>query len=124
MSSKTAALIFGVVFIAVGLLGFINNPVIGTAEGAIFHADATHNYVHIASGVLFLLVAMMSRASAGFMMLFGIIYLIIGVLGMVSGDGSVLGFLHVNAADNYLHIALGLVIFLAGVVTRRKVAVA
>ena len=124
MSSKTAALIFGVVFIAVGLLGFIDNPIIGTAEGAIFHADTTHNYVHIASGVLFLLVAMMSRASAGFMMLFGIIYMLIGVLGMVSGDGSVLGFLHVNAADNYLHIALGVVIFLAGLVTRRRVAVA
>ena len=125
MSSKSAALLIGVVFIAVGLLGFIDNPIIGTAEGAIFHADATHNYVHIASGVLFALVALMApRSSAGFMMLFGIVYLAIGVVGMVSGTGSVFGFLHVNEADNYLHIGLGIVIFLLGVITRRRVAVA
>ena len=125
MSSKSAALLIGVVFIAVGLLGFIDNPIIGTAEGAIFHADATHNYVHIASGVLFALVALMApRSSAGFMMLFGIVYLAIGVVGMVSDTGSVFGFLHVNEADNYLHIGLGIVIFLLGVITRRKVAVA
>jgi hypothetical protein len=28
--------------------------------------------------------------------------------------GKILGFLHVNGADNYLHIVLGLVILLAG----------
>ena len=125
MSSKSAALLFGVVFIAVGLLGFIDNPIIGTSEGAIFHADATHNYVHIVSGVLFVLVALMApRSASAFMMLFGIVYLAIGVVGMVSGTGTVLGFLHVNDADNYLHIGLGIVIFLFGVITRRKVAVA
>ncbi len=125
MSSKTAALLIGVVFIAVGLLGFIDNPIIGTSEGAIFHADTTHNYVHIISGVLFVLVALMApRSAAGFMILFGIIYLAIGVLGMMSDSGQVLGFLHVNAADNYLHIGLGVVILLVGVITRRRVAVA
>jgi hypothetical protein len=37
------------------------------------------------------------------------------------GMGKVLGFLHVNSADNYLHIVLGIVIFLAGV-SSKKVA--
>ena len=129
MSSKTAALLIGVVFIAVGLLGFIDNPIIGTQEGAIFHADTTHNYVHIISGALFVLVGLMSpRSAPGFMMFFGIVYLLIGILGLVaigtSGMGQVLGFLHVNGADNFLHIGLGLVIFLAGAATRKRVVVA
>lgn len=131
MTAKTAALIIGVIFIAVGLLGFISNPIIGTAEGAIFHADTLHNIVHIASGVLFVLVAAASPGSAPtFLKLFGIVYLAIGIVGLVtvgtgmSDMGKVLGILHVNGADNYLHVALGLVIFLAGFARSRVPAAA
>jgi hypothetical protein len=119
MTTKTAALIIGTIFIAVGLLGFVANPVIGESADAIFHADTTHNAVHIVSGVLFLIVALASPASAGgFLKLFGLVYLAIGIAGIVqfgtSGMGKVLGFLHVNGNDNLLHIGLGVVIFLAG----------
>lgn len=125
MTAKTAALIIGVIFIAVGLLGFIDNPIIANSDQAIFHADTTHSLVHIVSGVLFVLIAMAAPASAGtFLVIFGIVYLVIGILGVTSiGDAGmtkVLGFLHVNAADNYLHIALGIVIAIAGLATRRK----
>ncbi|HYF30565.1 MAG TPA: DUF4383 domain-containing protein [Chitinophagaceae bacterium] len=124
MTSKTAALLIGVVFIAVGLLGFIDNPIVGTSANAIFHADTVHNYVHIVSGALFVLIALMSpRSAAGFMKLFGVVYLLIGILGFFAigadGMGKVLGFLHVNGADNFLHIGLGILIFLAGTVTRK-----
>lgn len=128
MTAKTAAIFFGVVFIAVGLLGFIDNPVIGTSANAIFHADTLHNAVHIGSGVLFILFAMASPAAATtFMILFGIVYLAIGIIGMVSigsaGITKVLVVLHVNEADNYLHIALGAVILIAGIVTRSRATV-
>ena len=129
MTAKTAALVIGVIFIAVGLLGFIDNPVIADSETAIFHADTVHNTVHIISGVLFVLVALAAPAfSATFMIIFGIVYLAIGIIGFVTigeeGMGKVLGFLHVNGADNYLHIALGIVIALAGIATRKKLVVA
>ena len=124
MSAKTAAIVIGLIFVAVGILGFVDNPIVGTSEDAIFHADQTHNIVHIVSGALFLLIAMAAPASsAGFMKLFGLVYLAIGIVGFVSvgtdGMGKILGFLHVNGADNFLHIGLGLIIFLAGVVSRR-----
>lgn len=131
MTAKTAALVIGVIFIAVGLLGFISNPIVGTDEGAIFHADKLHNIVHIASGVLFVLVAAASPGSAGsFLKLFGIVYLLIGVVGLftvgtgMSDMGKVLGILNVNGADNYLHVALGIVIFLAGFARSKSPAVA
>lgn len=125
MTAKTAALIIGVIFIAVGLLGFIDNPIIANSDQAIFHADTTHSIVHIVSGVLFVLIAMAAPGSAAtFLVIFGIVYLAIGILGATSiGDAGmtkVLGFLHVNPADNYLHIALGIVIALAGMATRRR----
>ena len=124
MSTKTAALVIGVIFILVGILGFVDNPVIGTSENAIFHADKVHNMVHIISGALFVLIAMAAPAYAGtFLIIFGIVYLAIGVIGLMNmgneGMGVVLGFLHVNAADNYLHIVLGIVILLAGLATRK-----
>lgn len=129
MTARTAALAIGIIFIVVGLLGFIDNPIVGSSEKAIFHADTVHNLVHIVSGVLFVLVAMAAPASAStVMVIFGIVYLLIGILGITSvgenGMTKLLGFLHVNAADNYLHIALGIVIALAGIVTRRKPVIA
>ncbi len=124
MTAKTVALLIGLVFLAVGLLGFIDNPIVGDSENVIFHADKVHNLVHIVSGALFILVALASPSSArGFLILFGIVYLVIGIIGFaaIGGEGMtrILGFLHVNGADNYLHIGLGLVILLLGVLTRK-----
>jgi hypothetical protein len=128
MTAKTAALAIGVIFIAVGLLGFIDNPIVGDSDNAIFHADTLHNWVHIGSGILFVLVALAMPASAATVLIvFGIVYAIIGVIGFFSmgpeGQGTILGILHVNGADNYLHVALGVVIFLAGVAPKKVPAV-
>lgn len=119
MTTKTASLIFGILFLAVGLLGFVPNPIVGDDHNAIFHADAVHNSVHIISGILFLLVALAAPARAGlFLKIFGAVYLLLGILGLATigseGMTELLGFLPVNGADNYLHIGLGILILLAG----------
>lgn len=123
MNTKTASLFFGILFIAVGLLGFIPNPVIGDSEKAIFHADTLHNMVHIVSGVLFLFFALAAPASApAFLKIFGVVYLLLGITGIahfaMDGMGRILGILHVNGADNLLHIGLGVAIFVAGLLPK------
>ncbi len=119
MNTRTASILIGIVFLAVGILGYFPNSIVGDTEDAIFHADSTHNMVHIISGALFLLIAMAAPAKAGgFLKLFGLVYLLLGVIGLATigdeGMTKLLGFLHVNGNDNYLHIGLGIVIFLAG----------
>jgi len=119
MNTKTAAIIIGLAFVAVGILGFVSNPIVGSSPDAIFHTDQTHNIVHLVSGALFLLIAVASPGSAGgFLKLFGIVYLALGIYGAATMGAEeskkLLGFLHVNKADNYLHIGLGAVILLAG----------
>ena len=119
MNTKTAAIIIGLAFVAVGILGFVSNPIVGSSYDAIFHTDQTHNIVHLVSGALFLLIAIASPGSAGgFLKLFGIVYLGLGIYGAATMGAEetkkLLGFLHVNKADNYLHIGLGAIIFLAG----------
>jgi Domain of unknown function (DUF4383) len=126
MNTKTAALLIGFIFLAVGLLGFVPNPIVGDSHEAVFHADSVHNMVHIISGVLFILIAVASPARAGlFLKVFGIVYLLLGILGLAtigdSGTTRLLGFLPVNGADNYLHIGLGVVIFFAGMLPQSRV---
>lgn len=124
MSTKITAIIIAIAFLAIGLLGYVENPIVGRSDDAIFHADSIHNIVHIVSGLLFLLFAYFLPGYLNtFLKIFGIVYFIIGLLGLLKIGGSgmteVLGFLHVNGADNFLHLGLGLIIFLAGVSTRR-----
>jgi hypothetical protein len=118
MNSKTASIIIGLAFLAIGVWGFVPNPIIGE-HYAIFQADTTYNMVHIVSGLLFVFVALAMPPNAGiFCKVFGVVYLLFGMVGLIKfgtkGMGELFGFLHVNGADNFLHIGLGLIIFLTG----------
>lgn len=119
MNVKTASLLIGVVFLFVGFMGLVPNPIISDANDAVFHADAVHSTVHIVSGLLFLIVGWTKPDfAATFCKIFGGVYFLLGVMGFMSigseGMTELLGFLHVNGPDNYLHIGLGIVIFAAG----------
>jgi uncharacterized membrane protein len=52
---KSAAILFGIVFLAVGILGFVPGVTTNEMLLGIFHVNAAHNVVHIASGIIFLL---------------------------------------------------------------------
>lgn len=103
---RKAALIFGVVLTAVGLLGFVpgltpNNHLLG-----IFEVDALHNLVHLASGLAGIGAYVAGgRASKLYFQVFGVVYALVTLLGFIQGD-NVLGLLPVNVADNLLHLAI------------------
>jgi len=113
--AKKLAKVFGIIFILVGLLGFIGNPVIG--EMGFFHSDMIHNLIHIVSGLILLLAAAKGAASM-WLKILGIIYLLVAVLGFMMIDSTgmayVLGIISVNSADNWLHLVLGLIFVWAG----------
>jgi hypothetical protein len=112
MNAKTAAIIIGVVFLVIGILGFFNDPVIG-----LFEVNAAHNLVHIVSGLLILAGAMTTFGAGNTLKVFGVIYAIIailGLLGVATTDGMLLGFIENNDADNWLHVVLAVVILAAG----------
>jgi hypothetical protein len=113
MTAKTAALVIGIVFIAVGILGFIPNPLISPT--GLFAVNTMHNLVHLISGIV-LLAGVYSFGSSLALKIVGIVYAIVAVLGffMVGEDGMMLGMIHINEADKWLHVALAVVILLAG----------
>ena len=112
---KTAALLFGVVFLLVGILGFVpavtsNEMLLGT-----FHVNFAHNLVHLASGVVFLLCGMAGAgASRTFFRIFGIVYALVAALGFYYGDQPILGLISNNTPDIWLHVVLAAVMLFLG----------
>ncbi len=111
MTARIAAIVIGIVFVLIGLLGFFNNPVLG-----LFLVNPAHNIVHIVSGVVLLAGAYSSLGSSTALKIVGVVYAIIAILGffMVGADGMLFGFIAMNTADQWLHVVLAVVILVAG----------
>ncbi|MBU6323688.1 MAG: DUF4383 domain-containing protein [Patescibacteria group bacterium] len=110
--AKTLAIIAGIVVIVVGLLGFFANPLVGA--GALFVTNTALDVLYIIIGIILLVVAFMAtQQSALWLKIMGVVYLVLMVLGFLMGT-PVLGFLEVNAATNWLHLILGIVLVAAG----------
>lgn len=116
--AKKLTLLFGVIFLLVGLLGFIPNPIVG--RQGVFETNAGHDVVHLIVGAVLLVAWRQGERYATLSLYtFAGLYLLIAILGFATvgaqGSGLLLGFLHVNGADNWLHLALALALGLAGV---------
>src|SRR5256714_11458709 len=122
---KSAAILFGIVFLAVGILGFVP-AVTSDVNGmpmllGIFHVNTAHNFVHIASGVVFLLCGMAGAGpSSMFFKIFGLVYALVAVLGFMKPMGPVLGMISNNPADTWLHVVLASSMLLLGLVVKDR----
>ena len=105
ISQKQWATILGVILLVVGLWGLVNGNML-----LWFEVNSTHNWVHLLSGILALLAGLTAAgAYAGtYNKVFGVVYLLIGILGLLS-VGFVVDLLVLNTADNWLHIVIGVV---------------
>lgn len=115
--AKTLAIVFGIVFVLVGILGFVPNPLVGV--GALFDTNHLHDLVHFVFGVILLAVAFMAPAMSGmWLKVLGVVYLLLAVLGflLIPNGGELLGLVHTNVADHFLHVVLGIVLLVAGFV--------
>lgn len=111
---KTFLTLLGIVFVALGLLGFVSDPVLG-----IFAVDALHNGVHIVSGLLALAaVGAGSQMMRLYARVFGVVYGVMGVVGFIMPGDMVLGLLEANLADDLLHVALAALLLYFGWMTQ------
>ncbi|HYW69526.1 MAG TPA: DUF4383 domain-containing protein [Pyrinomonadaceae bacterium] len=124
--AKLVCKLLGFVFLIVGVAGFVAPGLLGT------HLSMAHNVVHIVSGVIALYFGFAGSAAAarGFCLIFGVVYLALGIVGFVLGHpgasmiaGMMLedsklwkvipGTLELGKMDHIVHCLLG-VVFLAG----------
>jgi hypothetical protein len=113
--AKTICTLLGIVFILVGLVGFAAPSLLGA------HLSPAHNVVHLVSGALALYLGLKGSLSAAkmFCLIFGAVYLLLGVVGFAVGSGAdrmfqvIAGTLEFGTVDHVIHILLG-AIFLIG----------
>jgi len=107
--ATTLAKVFGVVFVLVAVLGFVQSgPVLG-----VFETNFAHDLVHLVVGVILLAVSGSEGNARSGLKILGIIYIVLAALGFYVGSGSLLGFIEVNQADNWLHAVLGVLLVVA-----------
>ena len=117
--AKTIAKILGIVLLLVGILGF--TTVLAPLHA---HLNPAHNAVHIVSGILALYFGFAASMSAarGFDLAFGAVYLLLGAVGYLLGDGSNMHMLHIGPLmfgnmDHNIHLALGILFLVGGLMT-------
>lgn len=115
--TQTFALVFGAVYILVGLIGFVNDPIFG-----IFNVNTLHNIVHLAIGAAWVFSSKDHATAKTVSLVIGVTYLLVTVLGFVAKD-LMADLLDIDTADNFLHLvsgALGVYFGTAGGETRTR----
>ncbi|QFZ19151.1 DUF4383 domain-containing protein [Saccharothrix syringae] len=116
---RAAAMAVGVVFLLVGVLGFVPGitahldriSFAGPGSGAhllgVFHVSVLHNLVHLLFGVAGLALARSVPAARGYLIGGGALYVVLWLYGLLVDEGSAADFVPLNAADDWLHLGLG-----------------
>ena len=112
LNAKTAGIVIGAVFIAVGIVGFIPNPLVSSS--GLFAVNTAHNLVHLLSGAAILACALTGIATALSLKIFGAVYAVVAFLGFWVHGNLLLGFIRVNHADHWLHVLLAIMVLAAG----------
>ena len=110
-SVKSWSALAGIVLVAVGLIGFLNTPLVGAASGALVPTDGLHNVVHLGTGVLALWIAfgLSGRTQVDALLGFGVLYVVIFLAVLVSPTLFGLFSVPANAVIHVIHAALAAV---------------
>lgn len=129
---QTMALLVGIVFLLVGILGFVPGittnydemKFAGKDSGAellgIFQVSILHNIVHLLFGIAGIAMARTWSGARTFLVGGGVIYLVLWLYGLIVSQDSGGNFVPVNSADNWLHFFLGVGMIGLGFVTTRE----
>jgi len=129
---QTAALLVGVVFLLVGVLGFVPGITAPFADLAfagtgsmtallgLFQVGVLHNIVHLLFGVAGVAAARTAGAARAFLIGGGVIYLVLWLYGLIIDLNSSANFVPLNAADNWLHLVLAVGMLALGFALGRR----
>jgi hypothetical protein len=118
------AQVFGGIYLLVGIAGFIPPLLMGRAEAAgtltgsfmgllfgLFAVSWLHSLAHAVIGIAGLAVYRSPTGARTYALALGIVYALIFVLGLITGNTTFGGLLPLNLWDNILHIGTSLLAF-------------
>jgi hypothetical protein len=121
MNIRTAARLYGIVFLIVGLAGFIpgitpphQHPglTVTAASGnelGLFPVNVLHNLVHIAFGVWGIVAAGSFAAARVYFRTVAVVYALLTVLGLIPATNTTFGLVPIYGHDVWLHALLAVV---------------
>jgi len=131
MSTRTFAMIFGIVFLAVGIAGFVPQLVEPPAGGhelsmdsghglllGLFPVNMLHNAVHILFGVWGLAASRSLGGAVTYARGVAIIYAVLTIMGFVPNLDTMFGLVPLYGNDIWLHAVLAIVAAYFGWVNR------
>lgn len=120
-ANRLVGVIFGAVYLLVGLLGFTATAGVGfiATEGGlllgVFAVNPLHNVAHLLIGAALLIAGLAGqRAAKTVNGVVGAAYLLLGVVGFFIADTAA-NILALNTADHILHLASALVLLAVGI---------
>jgi Domain of unknown function (DUF4383) len=130
--AQTLALVFGIAFLATGILGFI--PGITTDASdikfagndspaellGIFRVSILHNIVHLLFGIAGIALSRTWDGARSFLLGAGVIYVVLFLYGLLVSEGADANFVPVNTADDFLHLVLAIGLLGGWYLSRRE----
>jgi hypothetical protein len=123
--AQVYALVIGLTLVVAGIAGFFYSASFSTGDGTerdavlgILDVNGWHNLVHIASGVIGLLVIGSYTGARLYALGLGVVYIVVTALGFIAGNGDeIAGLIPINTEDNFLHLLIGIAGIGAGLAT-------
>jgi hypothetical protein len=125
------ALLFGVAFVLVGILGFVPGITVnyddlklaGEDSDAellgLFQVSVLHNVAHLLFGVG-ILAAKRHRSALQYLLTAGVLYVVLFVYGLLASEKGSENFLPTNNGDDVLHAALAVALIAGWAVARNR----
>lgn len=134
MTTRYFALIFGIIYLLVGIFGLIPglitpppSPVsINVLNGNLFGAfpvNIVHTLVHLVIGLWGILAYRSFDASRGFARAAGVIFIVLFIFGLIPGLNVLFGLAPLYGADIWLHLVSGIIALYFGLTARSTVDV-
>ncbi|MBW3593154.1 MAG: DUF4383 domain-containing protein [Actinobacteria bacterium] len=129
---QKAAMLFGIIFLIVGVAGFIpgittdyDRLTVFDDQGAkllgIFGTNIIENIAHLLFGIAGLALARTWSGAKNYFIWGGLIYVALWLYGLIIEENSAANFMGLNNAANWLHLVLGIAMLAAGYLLSRRV---
>lgn len=134
MRTRYFALIFGIIYLLVGVMGLIpglitpeNHPgvTMNVLDGnllGIFPVNIVHTLVHLVIGLWGIIAYRTFSSARNFSISAGILFMVLFVMGLIPGLNVLFGLAPLYGADIWLHLLSGIAALAVGLMARRTVA--
>ena len=120
MSVRNFAMVLGVAFLLIGILGFVPPALTNRGMGdhdvhvrafegyllGLFHVNVLHSLVHVLFGVMGILMSRTYDAARSYCRIVAVSYALLAVMGLIPRLNTVFGLIPIHGHDVWLHAVI------------------